>query len=151
LLLLGLELFLGEDALVLELREPLQLGLLQSRRHTVTYIRGQTQLEPGKHTLRFEFQKTGTEPFGAGGTGRLYVDDSLAAEGQILRTAAFGYSLDETFDVGCDKGSPVTDEYKPLAEFTGKIIRVDFDLKPDFERNESQHAEMQAKLAMARQ
>ena len=37
------------------------------------------------------------------------------AEGAIPRTAAFGYSLDETFDIGCDKGAPVTSEYRALA------------------------------------
>ena len=65
-------------------------------------------------------------------------------------TAAFGYSLDETFDVGCDKGSPVTDEYAPLAVFTGRLIKVDFDLKPDFQHDPDAHTEAQLKMAMMR-
>jgi arylsulfatase A-like enzyme len=97
-----------------------------------TYIRADRAVSPGRHEIRYEFEKQGAEPFGAGGVGRLFVDGDMAAEGKIPRTAAFGYSLDETFDVGCDKGAPVTDEYPPLASFTGKIIRVDVDLKPDF-------------------
>jgi hypothetical protein len=99
----------------------------------ITYIRADEPLAPGEHTVRFEFEKTGDEQFGAGGIGRLFVDDNRVGEGSIPRTAAFGYSLDETFDVGCDKGSPVTDEYAPLAVFTGRLIKVDFDLKPDFQ------------------
>jgi arylsulfatase len=117
----------------------------------LTYIRAQEALTPGAHTIRFEFEKTGQEPFGAGGTGRLHVDGTLMAQGQIPRTAAFGYSLDETFDVGCDKGSPVTEEYPPLASFSGRIIKIDFDLKPDLHRAPETHAEAHAQLAMVRQ
>jgi arylsulfatase len=33
------------------------------------------------------------------------VKKMIAAQGDVPRTVAFGYSLDETFDVGCDKGA----------------------------------------------
>src|SRR5262249_44535583 len=39
-------------------------------------------------------------------------------------TMALAYSLDETFDIGCDKGAPVTDEYEPPAAFTETIVEV---------------------------
>ena len=68
---------------------------------------------------------------GAGGNARLYVADALAAEGSILRTCTVGYSMDETFDIGWDKGAPVTPDYEPIASFTGTIIKVDFEVKPD--------------------
>ena len=97
-----------------------------------TYIRGSDPLPPGRHQVRYEFEKTGPEPFGPGGTGRLFVDDSKVAEGQIPRTCPVGYTLDETFDIGWDKGTPVSEEYGPIAKFTGAIVRVDFDLHPDF-------------------
>lgn len=96
-----------------------------------TYIRGKKALPPGRHVVRFEFEKTGLEPLGAGGTGRLFQADQLIGEEQIPRTCGLGYSMDETFDVGWDKGTPVSEDYGPLARFTGKVIRVDFDLKPD--------------------
>lgn len=114
----------------------------------VTYIRGSEPLTAGAHEIRFEFEKTGSEQFGAGGDGRLFVDGDQAAEDAIPRTAAFGYSLDETFDVGCDKGSPVTHEYPALSSFTGRIIKVEFDLKPDFEAHGTEAA---LGLAMVRQ
>lgn len=76
---------------------------------------------------------------GAGGVGRLYVGKKKVAEAEIARTCTVGYSMDETFDIGWDKGSPVTDEYEPNAKFTGKIVRVDFDLKPDFHPDLQQH------------
>lgn len=116
-----------------------------------TYIRSAAALGPGRHTIGFAFEKTGTEPAGAGGVGRLYVDGTQVGEAEIPRTAAYGYSLDETFDVGCDRGAPVTDEYPPLAAFTGRISKIDFDLRPDLTRDEQAHQEAQLAAAMTRQ
>jgi arylsulfatase len=117
----------------------------------LTYIRAQKPLASGRHLVRFEFEKRGKEPFGAGGMGRVVVDGRVAAVGMIPRTSAFGYSLDETFDIGCDKGAPVTHEYRALASFTGTIIRVDIDLKPDFTIDEERHAREHFGQAMLRQ
>ena len=64
-----------------------------------------------KVKLGFEFEKTGQKKFGAGGIGRLYINDGKVGEDQIPRTIIFRYSLDESFDIGRDAGSPVTDEY----------------------------------------
>ena len=117
----------------------------------VTHIRAADALPAGERTIGFEFEKTGAEQFGAGGTARLFVDDEQVGEGSISRTAAYGYSLDETFDVGCDKGSPVTEDYEPLANFTGRLNKVTFDLRPDFEHDHDQQPEADLKLAMVRQ
>ena len=117
----------------------------------ITYIRSPKALTSGAHDIRYEFEKTGKEPAGAGGVGRLFVDGTKVAEGKIPRTAAYGYSLDETFDVGCDKGGPVTEEYKPKAEFTGKIVKIDFDLKPDLTHDKAAHTEAQLAAAMIKQ
>jgi arylsulfatase len=117
----------------------------------ITTIRASQPLTAGEHTIRYEFEKTGEEDVGAGGVGRLYIDDKQVGEKSIPRTAAFGYSLDETFDVGCDKGSPVTHDYAPQAAFTGTIIKVDFDLKPDFVYAHEKHHEAQIQAAMIRQ
>jgi arylsulfatase A-like enzyme len=117
----------------------------------LTYIRGAKPVAPGRHVIRYEFEKRGKEPFGAGGTGRIFVDGQKVAEGDIPKTTAFGYSLDETFDIGCDKGAPVTDEYRPLAAFSGKIIKVDVDLKPDVAGDAARHAKEQFAQAMVRQ
>ena len=105
----------------------------------LTYIRGQEPLAPGKHTVSYEFEKTGTEPVGAGGTGRLFVDGQQVAEGNIPRTCTVGYSMDETFDIGWDKGDAVTPEYKAGEKFGGKIIQVDFDVKPDVHPDAATH------------
>ena len=41
-------------------------------------------------------------------------------EEKIPRTCSLGYSMDETFDVGWDKGTPVSEDYGPIARFTGR-------------------------------
>jgi hypothetical protein len=85
--------------------------------------------------------------FGAGGIGRLYINDGKVGEGEIPRTVRFRYSLDESFDIGRDAGSPVTDEYKAGAQFTGKIMKVIVNLA-----GEKHHdPEAGAKVAMKRQ
>lgn len=96
-----------------------------------TYVRAPQALAPGRHTLRYEFEKTGKEPLGAGGVCRLAVDGRKVAEATLARTCPVGYTIDETFDIGWDKGTPVSEEYGPIARFTGKILRVDFDSSPD--------------------
>ncbi len=116
-----------------------------------TYIRSEKPLTPGRHSIRYEFEKTGQAQYGAGGTGRLYVDGEQVGEGEIPKTTAFIYSLDETFDVGCDKGSPVTEEYQVRAAFSGKVIKVDFDLKPDLHHDAEKHAEVHSRAVMMKQ
>jgi arylsulfatase len=125
----------------------------------MTYVRGKQRLTPGAHSITVEFelrpeQKTDTgQPvsYGAGGIARLVVDKKKVAEAEIPRTMAFVYSLDETFDIGCDKGAPVSHEYAPLAAFTGSILQVAIDLDPQFAFNQEQHTSAQITQAMVRQ
>jgi hypothetical protein len=94
------------------------------------YIRSTKEVPIGeKVKLRYEFEKTGQEKFGAGGIGRLYINNDKVGEGQIPHTAKFRYSLDESFDIGRDSASPVSEEYKAGAQFSGGVIeRVVIDL-----------------------
>jgi predicted dithiol-disulfide oxidoreductase (DUF899 family) len=51
------------------------------------YVRSQETLPTGmKLNLRFEFEKTGQEKFGAGGIGRLYINDKKVGETDFPRT-----------------------------------------------------------------
>ena len=50
--------------------------------------------------LRFEFEKTGQEKFGAGGIGWLYINDEKVGESQISRTVKFMYANYEGFGIG---------------------------------------------------
>lgn len=96
------------------------------KRYTIT---APEPLAPGKATIRYEFDYEGGDP-GSGGTGTIYVNDKKVAEGRIEKTVPYVFSADETTDVGMDKATPVTEEYKERHnKFTGKIEKVTVELK----------------------
>ena len=87
-------------------------------------------------------------PFGRqGDVGRtsLAVDGAKAAESRIERTSPVGkFTLDESFDVGQDTGTPVIDDYdaKMPFKFTGVLNKVVIHLGPDTLTPE-QHGELE--------
>jgi len=89
-------------------------------------------LAPGKHAIAFDFAYDGGG-IGKGGSGTLTVDGKKVGEGRIELTQALRFSLDESFDVGEDTGSPVIDEYdaKMPFKFNGTLSKLDVDLGPD--------------------
>jgi arylsulfatase len=90
-----------------------------------TTIVGDRPLPEGHSTLRFEFDFDGGGP-GRGGVAALYLGEEKIGEGRIARTIPM-FSIDETFDVGTDTGSPAGD-YPANYDFTGGIRSVKFDL-----------------------
>ena len=69
---------------------------------------------------------------GKGATGTLFIDGKQVAQGQIPRTIPVRFSLDETFDVGEDTGTPVVEDYAdkmPFA-FTGTLKKFVVVLEP---------------------
>jgi hypothetical protein len=97
-----------------------------------TRIASTEKLTPGKHTIAFDFTYDGGG-IGKGGMGTLTVDSKKVAEGRIDKTMPFRFSLDESFDVGEDTGTPVIDEYdaKMPFQFNGTLCKVEFKLGPD--------------------
>jgi len=88
-----------------------------------TYTRSTKEVPTGKKVkLCHQFEKIGKEKFGAGGIGRLYINNEKVGEDQIPTTMKFRYSVDESFDIGRDSASPVSEEYKTGAQFTGENI-----------------------------
>ena len=83
------------------------------------------KLEAGKHTITIEFSYDGGG-IGKGGTGVLRVDGEKVATDRIARTVSARFSLDETFDVGEDTGTPVIEDYadKMPFRFTGKLSQL---------------------------
>ena len=117
-----------------------------------TRIVSSETLTPGKHTVAFEFHYDGGG-IGKGGQGTLSVDGKTVGQGRIEKTAPFRFSLDESFDIGEDTGTPVIDEYdaKMPFKFTGNLQKVEFKLGPDA-LNPAEHAslhKLQMDLAMA--
>src|SRR5580658_8818706 len=85
----------------------------------------------GKHQVRMEFAYDGGG-LAKGGNVSLYYDGKKVGEGRIERTQPMAFSADETTDVGCDTGTPVSSEYtRKTSAFNGKVNWVQIDLGKD--------------------
>jgi len=82
----------------------------------------------GKALLEFQFASDGG--IGAGGVGKLFINGKPVGEGRIERTELIMFSDDETFDIGLDTGTPVTETYQVPFAFTGEIEKVEIELGP---------------------
>ena len=80
-------------------------------------------LSAGRHTVEFDFQYAGGG-FGKGGEGALSVDGKQVAQGRIGATIPLRFSLDETFDVGEDTGTGVSEDYDVPFPFSGRIEKL---------------------------
>jgi arylsulfatase A-like enzyme len=89
-------------------------------------------LSPGNHAVRLGFKYDGGG-IGKGATGTLFVDGKQVAQGQIARTVPIRFSLDETFDVGEDTGTPVVEDYvdKMPYRFSGTLKKFVVVLEPE--------------------
>jgi arylsulfatase len=122
------------------------LGLVPSE------VTATATLPPGKHQGRMEFTYDGGG-MGKGAAVALYVDGKKVGEGRVQRTHALFYSMDETLEIGCDMGEPVSPDYGRRGnEFNGKIDWVQIDI--DAAAKDADHmigAEERFRLVMARQ
>ncbi|CUH96775.1 hypothetical protein P22_2886 [Propionispora sp. 2/2-37] len=93
-----------------------------------TVNRIETPMPLGKSVITYKFeQKTGAKS----GVGRMYIDGKLVGETEIAKQ--FRLTGSEAMDIGCDRYSPVSTEYKNKGEFpfTGQYDYVLFELQPD--------------------
>jgi hypothetical protein len=113
-------------------------------------IAGTEKLPAGSCVIRMEFEYDGGGP-GRGGTVRLLVDDKQVASGRVDKTEGGRFSADETFDVGCDTGSPVSSDYQSPFPFMGVLKKVEITLGEDKLTSEEQAAvrQMHATAALA--
>ena len=92
-------------------------------------------LTPGNHILRVKFEYAGGG-IGKAAAATLLVDEKQVGQGQIPQTIGVRFSLDETFDVGEDTGTPVLEEYEAKMPFRfNQRLRVkllDFDQHSGF-------------------
>ena len=86
-------------------------------------IAAKDALASGRHTVVFDFKYDGGG-IGKGGTGTISVDGKQVAEGRIAQTMPFRMSVDETFDVGEDTGTPVSLDYDVPFKFSGQIEKI---------------------------
>jgi len=86
-------------------------------------------------------------------TKGLFVDGKQVAEGRIPQTVPIRFSLDETFDIGEDTGTPVVEDYvgkMPFA-FTGTLKKFVVILEPQklTEEERKQLLDAEAKASMS--
>ena len=97
----------------------------------LTTVRADRTLGPGRHLLTARFDYDGGPP-GSGAQVALLVDGTPVGAGGLEATTAFYFSFDETFNIGVDRGTPVTDDYRPVHNrYPGTIRRVRLDLAPE--------------------
>lgn len=91
-------------------------------------------LAPGKHTLEFDFAYDGLgvgtlalndfSGVGRSGTGTLKVDGNVVATKTMQRTLPMILQWDESFDVGSDTETPVSEDYAPPFPLTAKLDKL---------------------------
>jgi len=86
----------------------------------VHYIMSSSSLPRGTTDLKFNFIKT--QNFG--GTGELYVNGEKVDEVEMPQMHIATYSLAETFDIGRDTGTQVSDLYTGIFKFNAGLDRV---------------------------
>jgi arylsulfatase A-like enzyme len=86
----------------------------------VHYVLKSSPLPKGRTDLKFNFIKT--QDFG--GMGELYVAGEKVDEVDMPMMHIATYSLAETFDVGMDTGTQVSDLYTGTFKFDGRLDRV---------------------------
>ena len=93
----------------------------------VHYILKSDPLPKGKTDLKFSFTRT----MQFGGEGELYVNGKKVDEVEMPQMHISTYSLAETFDVGRDTGTQVSDLYTGIFKFNKKMDRVIFQISDD--------------------
>jgi len=90
---------------------------------------------------------------GKGADIDLFVDGGHVGNGRVERTHALFFSMDETTEVGCDVGEPVSPDYGPTGNaFNGKVKWVQIDIDGAARDTDNRvGAEERFQLAMARQ
>jgi len=88
-------------------------------------------LGAGNHIIRVKFEYEGGG-IGKAATATLFVDEKQVAQGPIPQTIGVRFSLDETFDIGEDTGTPVLEQYadKMPYRFNGTLTKFVAILEP---------------------
>ena len=88
------------------------------------YAESAGKIPAGHRQVRMEFAYAGGG-LGKGGTATLFIDGKADGSVKVPATAAMIFSADDGCDVGCDTGSPVSQDYGPRGnEFSGVVKGV---------------------------
>ena len=95
--------------------------------HGLYYSLESGPLPKGNVDIKFNFTETGGVTKGLpGGTGELYVNGVKVSEVKMPDMHISTFSLSETFDVGVDNGTPVSNKYKVKNHwpYTGELDKI---------------------------
>jgi hypothetical protein len=102
-----------------------KLRTAETRRRAVVTTCGPP---PGRRILPAEIIVDKENQLGVGGKVILPMGEKVIGEGRFEKQAAFRFTVQEGFDIGCDTVTPVSDQYESPFPFTGKIKRVMVDI-----------------------
>jgi arylsulfatase A-like enzyme len=108
-------------------------------------------IPPGHHALSAEVKVDKEGKFETGGSVTLRLDKTTIGEGRFDKQIGGFFTANESFDVGCDTCSPVSDQYETPFAFTGIIHRVLVDTSEATFEDLAAHREQLARYAMATQ
>ena len=115
------------------------------------YVESSENMPVGRHLLGFEFEVTGKPDFAKGkgspGRAKLFIDGKLVGKADVPVTTPLALGLTGGVTCGSAHGSPVTPDYQPPFEFTGKIYSVTVDVSGELIEDK----EAKTRMVMARQ
>ncbi len=115
------------------------------------HIESNENVPEGRHQLGFEFEVTDQPDLangkGSPGIAKLFINEKLVGQIDVPVTTPFALGLTGGVTCGSAHRSPVTPDYSPPFEFTGKIHRVTVDVSGQLIENQ----EAAMRIAMARQ
>lgn len=121
--------YFGGFAFLVKDSKPMFLYRLSNQPKYLVTIKSPQQLTPGPHKLVVDFQYDGGG-INKGGNVLLLVDGKQVAQGRLDASIGIRFSLDETWDVGEDTGTPVDyGTYDVPFAFNGAIRTLTVDLK----------------------
>jgi len=82
----------------------------------------------GPARIRVDFKYDGGG-VGKGGTATLFINDKKVGEGRIDKSVPSRFGP-ESFDVGMDNGSPVSEDYRPPFAYGGTLKKVEIRIAP---------------------
>ena len=108
-------------------------------------------IPPGHQMLSAEVIVDKQGKFGTGGKVTLRLAKKKIGEGRFEKQIAGFFTANESFDVGCDTVSPVSNLYETPFAFTGEIVKVMVDVSESTFEDLAAHHEARARFAMATQ
>lgn len=121
--------YFGGFALLIKDDKPMFLYRGSNQPQWLTTIQSTKKLSVGNHKITVDFNYDGGG-LGKGANLILSVDGKQVAKGRVERTVMIRFSLDETWDVGEDTGTPVEfNIYDVPFKFNGRLNKLTVDLK----------------------